>query len=52
MELQGGELSKNRGARGVPFMDYCPLDKDNIGEKCRLPFVYTSLAHPEFITSI
>ena len=38
---KGGELPKNRGARGVPSMDNTPGDMDNIGKECRLPFVYT-----------
>ena len=32
---------KNRGARGVLFMDNTPGDMDNIGKKCRLPLIYT-----------
>ena len=36
-----GGYPKNRGARGVPFMDNTPGDMDNIGKECRLPLIYT-----------
>ena len=53
MASQGGvNYPKNRGARGVLFMDNTPGDMDNIGKECRLPLIYTSLAHPELIASI
>ena len=38
---KGVNCPKNRGARGVPFMDNTPGDMDNIGKECRLPLVYT-----------
>ena len=38
---RGVNYHKNRGARGVPFMDYTPGDMDNIGKECRLPLIYT-----------
>ena len=38
---RGVNYHKNRGARGVPFMDNTPGDMDNIGKECRLPFIYT-----------
>ena len=39
--VRGVNYPKIRGARGVSFMDNTPRDMDNIGNKCRLPFVYT-----------
>ena len=38
---RGVNYHKNRGARGVPFMDKTPGDMDNIGKECRLPLIYT-----------
>ena len=38
---RGVNYPKNRGARGIPFMDNTPGDMDNIGKECRLPLVYT-----------
>ena len=47
---RGGKL-QIRGARGVPIYVESPLRLDNIGKKCRMPFIYT-LAPPELIASI
>ena len=38
---KGVNYLKIRGVRGVLFKENTPWDMDNIGKKCRLPFVYT-----------
>ena len=49
---RGVNYHQNRGARGVPFMDYTPGDMDNIGKKMQAASYLYSLAHPELIASI
>ena len=39
--MQGVYGLQNKGARGVHIHGETPLRLDNIGKKCRVPFIYT-----------
>ena len=41
LAVHGGRKLQIRGARGVPIYVESPMRLDNIGKKCRVPFIYT-----------
>ena len=39
--MQGDEGLQIRGAKGVHVEAETPLGLDNLGKKCKVPFIYT-----------